>query len=120
RPWQFRVDLRHKLFEIGKDLFGSFPGVEIIAAGAEEHHAWFVRQNDPLGEVSGVHDLRSAEPPIDYSMAGKILRERLPKTDRGRTDEEQRAGRGRVGAVHLFVRRDLLLPLSKVVTAFGA
>src|SRR5262245_10694140 len=100
------MDFGHEICEVRENFLSRFPGYDVVAAGAKENHFWLVRKNQPVGEMCGVHDLRAAEAAVDDFMFWKILGERLPARDGGRTNEEQRVFRRRIGFVGALVGCD--------------
>src|SRR5438552_16263713 len=67
-----------------------------------------------------IHDLRTAEAPVDHVVGRGIFREGFPEADSGGTDEQKPLFWWRIGAVHLLVSGDVLLPFAEVVGAFSA
>ena len=93
---------------------------EIIASGPQENHAWLIREDDAVGEMRRVHDLRTAEAPVNHVVGREIFREGFPEADSRRTDEQKPLSWRRIGAVHLLIGGDVLLPFAEGVGAFSA
>ena len=89
------------------DLFGSFAGAEVVAAGVEEDGLGRVGQHDAVGVVQHVGQSRAAETAVDHAMLRKILADIRP-TPRIRPADEKDAALGRrrggIGGFELFDR----------------
>jgi hypothetical protein len=97
------MDFRHEILEIRENMFRRFLLVQIVAARPQKDHARFVGEDDSVGEVGGIHDLRPAEAAVEDALTGKIRGKRVPQTDRRGADKKEAAFGRRLGSVFLFV-----------------
>jgi hypothetical protein len=76
--------------------------------------SWNTCYDHPVGEVGRVGNRVAAEPAVDDRLAGKILLQRLPAHDRGRSHEQNPVLGRRARTVGGLERGHVLLPPRKI------
>ena len=94
-------------------------GVEVVAAGVDDHLAGGVGDDDARGELDGVGELGTAEAAVHDGQTGEIFGEGFPFHDAGTADEHDGVFRRRVRAVGRFEGRDVLFPTGGIVRGEG-
>ena len=69
--------------EIGGDFLGKAAVVSVVVAGAQENLLRLVGEDDAIGKVSGVGDLRAAEATVENLVLRKVGWKGGPEADGG-------------------------------------
>jgi hypothetical protein len=96
--------------EVVINLAGSLACAEVVAARVQDDGTRSIGDDDPIGEISRVGNLRSAETTIDHVVTWKIVRQAFPKSNAGRPDKQHRARRRRRLLVGRLECADRLFP----------
>ena len=107
RRGQFGVYQLDEPTIVAEDLGGRLATSHVVVSGVEDDELGRIRQDDAVGEMNDIGDVRAAEATIDHGQFGKRL-VRAPHPNAGAAHKENRLGRHGVLAVRGREAIDLL------------